>query len=51
LEDETVEELEETRPLLNSGISEFQQKALNDYNLDLIISVSYRVKSIQGSKE
>ncbi len=32
------------------GISEFQQKAPNFYNLDVIISVGYRVKSIQGTK-
>ncbi len=32
------------------GISEFQQKAFNYYNLDMIISVGYRVKSLQGTK-
>lgn len=30
-------------------ISEFQQKALNYYNLDVIISVGYRVKSRQST--
>ena len=34
--------------MLKFGISEFQQKAPNYYNLDTIISVGYRVKSIQG---
>jgi len=32
------------------GISEFQQKAPNYYNLDVIISVGYRVKSQQGTQ-
>ncbi len=32
------------------GISEFQQKASNYYNLDVIISVGYRVKSHQGTQ-
>ena len=32
------------------GISEFQQKAPNFYNLDVIISVGYRVKSLQGTQ-
>nr|NJM02276.1 virulence RhuM family protein [Desulfobacula sp.] len=44
------EELEETQTLKKFGISEFQQKALNYYNLDVIISVGYRVKSVQGTK-
>ncbi len=43
-------ELEENRTLKKFGISEFQQKAPNYYNLDVIISVGYRVKSIQGTK-
>ena len=43
-------ELEETQTLKKFGISEFQQKAPNYYNLDVIISVGYRVKSIQGTK-
>jgi len=32
------------------GNSEFQQKAPNFYNLDVIISVGYRVKSKQGTQ-
>jgi len=32
------------------GISEFQQKAPNYYNLDVVISVGYRVKSQQGTQ-
>lgn len=43
-------ELEEGQTLKKFGISEFQQKAPNYYNLDVIISVGYRVKSIQGTK-
>ena len=44
------EELEEGQTLKKFGISEFQQKAPNYYNLDVIISVGYRVKSPQGTK-
>ncbi|GBE05976.1 hypothetical protein BMS3Abin10_01617 [bacterium BMS3Abin10] len=44
------EELEEGQTLKKFGISEFQQKAPNYYNLDVIISVGYRVKSKQGTK-
>ena len=44
------EELEESQTLKKFGISEFQQKAPNYYNLDVIISVGYRVKSIQGTR-
>ncbi|KPA13902.1 toxin Fic [Candidatus Magnetomorum sp. HK-1] len=43
-------ELEESQTLKKFGISEFQQKAPNYYNLDVIISVGYRVKSPQGTK-
>jgi hypothetical protein len=32
------------------GISEFSTKPSNYYNLDVIISVGYRVKSVQGTK-
>lgn len=32
------------------GISDFSKKPTNYYNLDVIISVGYRVKSIQGTK-
>ena len=35
-------ELEESQTLKKFGISEFQQKAPNYYNLDVIISVGYR---------
>ena len=43
-------ELEETACLQKFGNSEFQQKAPNYYNLDVIISVGYRVKSVQGTQ-
>jgi hypothetical protein len=32
------------------GISEFSTKPTNLYNLDVIISVGYRVKSLQGTQ-
>ena len=44
------EELEESSTMKKFGISEFQQKAPNYYNLDVIISVGYRVKSAQGTQ-
>lgn len=43
-------ELEETATMKKFGISEFQQKAPNYYNLDVIISVGYRVKSLRGTQ-
>ena len=43
-------ELNEATSLHKFGISEFQQKAPNYYNLDVIISVGYRVKSHQGTQ-
>lgn len=43
-------ELIESETLHKFGNSEFQQKAHNYYNLDVIISVWYRVKSIQGTQ-
>ncbi len=43
-------ELEESMVLKKFGNSEFQQKAPNYYNLDVIISVGYRVKSQQGTQ-
>ena len=43
-------ELEETTTMKKFGISEFQQKAPFYYNLDVIISVGYRVKSVQGTQ-
>jgi len=41
-------ELIESEVIQKFGNSEFQKKAPNYYNLDTIISVGYRVKSIQG---
>jgi hypothetical protein len=43
-------ELDESTVLKKFGISEFQQKTPNYYNLDVIISVGYRVKSLQGTQ-
>lgn len=43
-------ELEESATMQKFGNSEFQQKPFNFYNLDVIISVGYRVKSLQGTK-
>lgn len=43
-------ELVEDEVTKKFGISEFQQKAPNFYNLDVIISVGYRVKSQQGTQ-
>ena len=43
-------ELEKQGTLQKFGISEFQQKAPNYYSLDVIISVGYRVKSVQGTQ-
>jgi hypothetical protein len=43
-------ELVEESSVKKFGISEFQQKAPNYYNLDVIISVGYRVKSPQGTQ-
>ncbi len=43
-------ELEENQTLKKFGNSEFQQKAPNYYNLDVIISVGYRVKSQAGTQ-
>lgn len=46
----TEGELVESDVMKKFGISEFQQKAPNFYNLDVIISVGYRVKSQQGTR-
>ncbi len=46
----TEGELNETLCIQKFGISEFQQKAPNYYNLDVIISVGYRVKSLRGTQ-
>ena len=43
-------ELEKSSTIQKFGNSEFQQKAPNFYNLDVIISVGYRVKSQQGTQ-
>lgn len=43
-------ELEESIMMKKLGNSEFQQKAFNYYNLDVIIAVGYRVRSHQGTK-
>lgn len=43
-------ELSEADTMKKFGISEFQQKAPNFYNLDVVISVGYRVKSQQGTQ-
>lgn len=43
-------ELDSELCLKKFGNSEFQQKATNYYNLDVIISVGYRVKSPQGTQ-
>lgn len=43
-------ELEESSSMHKFGISEFQQKPTNFYNLDVIISVGYRVKSLRGTQ-
>jgi len=43
-------ELVEGAVMKKFGNSEFQQKAPNFYNLDVIISVGYRVKSHQGTQ-
>jgi len=41
-------ELEENETMTKFGNSEFSDKPTNYYNLDMIISVGYRVKSQQG---
>jgi hypothetical protein len=43
-------ELEDSATKKKIGISEFQQKSPYYYNLDVIISVGYRVKSPQGTQ-
>lgn len=44
------QELEEVATMKKFGNSEFAKKPTNFYNLDVIISVGYRVKSLQGTK-
>lgn len=43
-------ELEELDTMKKFGNSEFAKKPTNFYNLDVIISVGYRVKSLQGTR-
>jgi len=43
-------ELEKEASMRKIGISDFSTKPTNFYNLDVIISVGYRVKSLQGTK-
>ena len=43
-------ELEELDTMKKFGNSEFSKKPTNFYNLDVIISVGYRVKSLQGTR-
>ena len=44
------QELQEQYSMRKIGISDFSTKPTNCYNLDVIISVGYRVKSLQGTK-
>jgi hypothetical protein len=44
------DELEEESTMRKVGISDFSTKPTNFYNLDVIISVGYRVKSLQGTR-
>ncbi|MCK9474266.1 virulence RhuM family protein [Sulfurimonas sp.] len=43
------DELSQNESMRKIGISDFSTKPTNFYNLDLIISVGYRVKSLQGT--
>ncbi len=43
-------ELIESESMKKFGISEFSKKPTNFYNLDVIISVGYRVKSQRGTQ-
>ncbi|MFA6661219.1 MAG: virulence RhuM family protein, partial [Bacilli bacterium] len=43
-------ELEKDMSIRKIGISDFSTKPTNFYNLDVIISVGYRVKSLQGTR-
>jgi hypothetical protein len=44
------QELQEEQVMRKIGISDFSTKPTNFYNLDVIISVGYRVKSQQGTR-
>lgn len=43
-------ELVEETSVRKIGISDFSTKPTNHYNLDVVISVGYRVKSLQGTQ-
>lgn len=43
-------ELQESQTMRKIGISDFSTKPTNFYNLDVIISVGYRVKSLRGTQ-
>ena len=43
-------ELTEADTMRKIGISDFSTKPTNHYNLDVIISVGYRVKSLRGTQ-
>ena len=43
-------ELEKDTSMRKIGISDFSTKPINFYNLDVIISAGYRVKSLQGTR-
>ena len=43
-------ELEKMETMTKFGNSEFTDKPVNYYNLDVIISVGYRVKSLRGTQ-
>ena len=43
-------ELDETSSIRKIGISDFSTKPTYYYNLDVIISVGYRVKSLRGTQ-
>ncbi|RZL58013.1 MAG: cell filamentation protein Fic, partial [Pedobacter sp.] len=43
-------ELVEETSIRKIGISDFSTKPTNHYNLDVVISVGYRVKSVQGTQ-
>lgn len=43
-------ELEKESSVRKIGISDFSTKPTNSYNLDVIISVGYRVKSLRGTQ-
>ena len=43
-------EIDEAKTIRKIGNSDFSTKPTNYYNLDVIISVGYRVKSIQGTR-